>query len=581
MWQQLPPLALPSPVFALATGRNKVWAGGVGGVACYSADGAHEAWEQGSATLPLSAVTTLLFLDGFLLAGGSEGIAYSYDNGATWQQAEVEDGMVSVVALVASPNFSSDQTAVAATLDQGIIRTNDGGRTWINASFGLESMEVSALAWGAGATVMAATSDGMYRSRDAGRAWRRIYASEELDIEALVFLPDGVIVAALGKGGLLCSQDDGRHWLLNDQGFQDVQALALCVIPAGTLFLGTLERGLLRSDDAGATWQVVHERAVHVCIQGAGNMYAGTDTGLSMSSDDGLTWSELPTPPLHDLRALLVHEECLLLAGTYSGIVRAAPAAGWEPLERVPQPLTAFAFMPDNALLLSGPDGLVRLSFVDGTQQSLMKGPAGQVAHITLRRVNAVSHIWVASTDGTSLLHSADEGATWQPLPAPFGVLPLVALQAVADRLLAATYDPRQYRICLWYSTDDGKTWIRSMEVSTNWPVVATCTQPPALSIASILFFEHAAGKWQQVTVGHDGSPVRRVLGVQIAEKNILLALTTTGILRSEDMGETWQQENAGLPVSPILDIAITGTTLFVLLAGAQVWQRDLQETLP
>lgn len=578
LWQQLPALTLPSPVLALAGRGNKLWAGGVGGVACYPASEARGTWEPVAATLPLSSVTALLALDGLLLAGGSEGVAYSFNSGMTWQQAKLEDGIVAVTAFAASPNFASDQTAVAATLANGVVRTTDSGRTWMNASFGLESLEVTALAWETDASLLTATKDGMYRSRDAGRAWRRVYADEGLEIEAFVALADGTILAARADGGILASHDESRHWAIDGLRSQHVQAISLSVTATGTLLLGTLERGLLRSSHESTSWQRVDDRVVYTCAQIKGHLYAGTDTGVIFSSDDGLTWSELPCPPVHDLRTLLLREDSLLLAGTHSGIVRASPASGWEYLEGIPQPLTACAFAPDNALFLSSPAGLVRLSLEGGTPQMLVEGQAGQVAHITTRQSGESWYIWAASADGARLLHSIDGGASWKQLHAPFGILPLIALQAVSDRLCAATYDPRQHQVCLWYSVDDGETWVRSLEAGTMWPVVAASRSPAALSLGNKLLLERSPGQWQQVTVGNDGGGIRRVLGIQSGEKSILYVLTTTGLQRSEDMGETWQQDNANMPGNQIIDVAAVGTTLYVLLSGGRVWKRALSE---
>lgn len=581
LWQQLPPPALSASVFALAAGRDRLWAGGVGGVASCSLAEVQEVqslWQPGIAALPLSAVTALLALDEVLLAGGSEGVAYSFDGGQSWRQAELEDGLAAIMALAASPNFASDRTALAATLENGLLRTNDGGRTWVNASFGLESLEVSALSWASASTLLAATSDGIYRSRDAGRAWRRIYIDESdagMAVAALTTLPNGTILAALESGGLLLSHDNGKHWQTSHPGLA-VSALALSVTSTGALLLGTVS-GLWRSDDAGASWQMVHEQAVQICAQHAAQIYAGHIEGVSVSSDDGRTWRALPCPPLHDLRVLLAAPDHLLLAGIYTGIVDATPTRGWLPLrDIIPVELTACKLLSDETLLLSSSTGLIRLSLLDGSQQTLLAGAAGHVAHIALRQGDGRGDIWVAQGDGTGLRHSSANGANWRALPTPFGILPLVALEAVADRLLAATYDPRQYQVCLWYSTDDGQTWVRSLEASTRWPLVATCAQPAAVSIGNLLFLERNAGQWQKVTVGHDGGAIRRVLGLRLADRTLLFVLTTSGIQCSEDLGATWRQENEGLPVEHIVDLALAGTTLSVLLTGGRVWQRAL-----
>jgi photosystem II stability/assembly factor-like uncharacterized protein len=578
LWQQLPPLVLPSPVLALAAWRETLWVGGVGGVARCNLSGEQRTWAPEVATLLLAPVTALLALDGLLLAGGSGGIAYSYDNGTSWRPAELEDGVVSVTAFAASPAFASDHTLIAATLANGLVRSNDGGHTWTNASFGLNSLEVTALSWISGATVLAATSDGIYRSGDAGRGWRLVHADDELEIESFVGLPDRTILALRVNGGWLRSQDAGKRWQPREADGQDLQVSSCFVTPTGALLLGTLERGLLRSVDAGANWQSVSGQTVYAgaCVQDG--IYIGTDIGVRYSADDGLTWGELPCPPVHDVRTLLTHHEQLLLTGTYSGALAATPASTWRRLADVPQPLTACAFAPDGGLLLSGPEGLTHLSLEDGTRQTLLAGEQGQVAHLVIRAQGAGTQIWTASADGTRLLRSADGGANWQQLPAPFGILPLVAMQAIADRLLAATYDPRQYRVCLWYSTDGGENWVRSIEAGTGWPLVSSCPQPAAFSIGNVLFLEQAPGQWRQAVVGSDGSPVRRVLSFQQDGEPVFLALTTSGIQRSDDGGASWRPVSTDLPGEQMLDIALVGEALYVLLTAGRVCRRVLRE---
>ena len=592
LWRQLSLPVVPMPVYALAVNREQLWAGGLGGVASYALTGTQEElanqWEPGVAALPLSAVTALLALDEVLLAGGSEGIACSYDRGQSWRQAELDDGLASITALAASPDFAHDRRALAATLATGILRTDDGGRTWMNASFGLESLEVNALCWADQATVLAATSAGIYRSRDAGRSWRRLYESvdgEGREVEALAVHPAGTLLAALASGELLLSRDNGKHWEISlpEPG---AQALSLCVTATGALLYGTLEHGLLRSEDVGKTWQTVYTQAIHTGIAfrsrvsaestEAVPLYIGSDIGVSVSYDDGCSWRELSCPPLHDLRHVLARQDHLLLTGIYTGAVEATSAQTWRPLEDVPPLLGASCFLGQDLLLLSTSAGLEQRSLTSGARSMLLAGEKGQVAYIAQRQVNEALHLWVSGVDGASLLHSADGGEHWSPLDAPFGVLPLVALEAVAQRLVAATYDPRQQQVCLWYSHDEGKSWIRSLEAATRWPIVATCKLPAAVGIGNILFLEQEAWRWQQVVVPGNGSAIRRVLGFERDGPPGLLVLTTGGIQRSDDLGQTWQPEHDGLPLEQIVDLAYAGKTLSVLLTGGRVWQRDL-----
>lgn len=577
IWQQLPALAPPSPVFALALQRDILWAGGVGGLASRSLPIQEQGkWRSYSGILPLSSVSVLLALDSLLLVGGSEGIAYSSTGGVAWQLAELEDSVASIIAFAASPRFADDATAVAATLTNGILRTNDGGRSWRNASFGLESMEVTALTWENGSNVLAATGDGIYRSRDAGRAWRRIFTEEDLEIEALVMLSDKILLAASASQGLLRSHDEGRSWV-RVPGLTDTQAVSLCLTPAGALLLSTLERGLLRSVDAGETWQTVDFHIVNVYqSQDKQTLFTGTDQSISISLDGGLTWSELPPPPVSDLQTLLSHKDSLLVTSRYSGIVY-TNSKKWESLEQTPSQISTSAFAPDGTLLVSGPEGLLRLSSHEQTRQTLLPGEAGHIKHITFRQEGNTWRIWAIAADNKQLLQSADGGTDWQTLSAPFGVLPVVALQAASDRLFAATYDPRLHRAQVWYSTDNGQNWIQSLEAQTSWPIVATCSFPAALSVGNVLFLEQSTGHWKQISVGGRGEAIRRILGIQLEKQLLLFVLTTAGLQRSDDLGETWQYQDSGLAGEQILDIAGSGTTLTVLLNEGRIWQRDIQ----
>ncbi len=574
-WQQLPPIVSPSPVFALAAGQGEIWTGGVGGIASYPATDTSAVWQSRIARLPLSSVTALLYQDGLLLAGGIEGIACSWDGGINWQSAQLEEGMASITAFAASPQFNTDQTVVAATLANGILRSADGGRTWSNATFGLESFEVNTLAWGPGSTLLAGTIDGLYRSPNAGRAWRRLSIDEEASVEAIAFLPDGAFLATLEAGGLLRSDAGGVHWYVDNSVGQDIHAISLLVTAQQTLLMSTIEQGLLRSTDGGASWHPTYAHIVLSLAAEQNTLYAGSDNGVSVSDDDGLTWRELGCPPIHDLRQLFLYKQQPLVTGAYAGIMCYTSEQTWSSIADLPQPLTAVAILPDDTLLLSSPTGLLHVADDGKTQQTVMQGQTGQVARITVRQDGATWRIWAGSADGTRLLRSDDNGTTWQALPAPFGVLPLAALHATAERLIAATYDPRQYRVCIWSSTDNGETWERAMEAETKWPIVATYqhSMSGGFAIGDMLFLQRIGGQWSRSNVGSEAGAVRRIISAQQHGKTVLLALTTTGIQRSEDEGATWQHDDEGLPVEQIMDIATTDTTLSILLTAGRVWQ--------
>ena len=171
------------------------------------------------------------------------------------------------------------------------------------------------------------------------------------------------------------------------------------------------------------------------------------------SQDGGETWTDLPPPPLHDLHRIQVIDGLPVISGTSSPAVINDPAGGWSILSTMPLPLTGLLASPLGALLASTPHGLYRSDDRGGTWSAVVPGTAGCVTQMTF---GAEGRGWAGVTPDGGLLRTEDDGRTWKRLAAPFGVLPLVALQALSGSLIAATYDERQHAVAIWRSEDAG-----------------------------------------------------------------------------------------------------------------------------
>ncbi|MBC8160574.1 MAG: hypothetical protein H7Z42_05070 [Roseiflexaceae bacterium] len=567
-WNHLPPILVTTPVLALAAGPDGLWASGPGGVAWHPSG---SEWHSRISGLPLTDVAALVYTGGWLIAGGAEGIARSKDGGLSWQAADILGDATAVAAIVASPSFREDTTALAATLGGGIIRSEDAGRSWKPATFGLQEFEVIALAWGTGEQLLAATSDGVYRSPNAGRAWRLGAGSEGEVIAAVAFLPDGTALAALEQGGLLRSNDTGETWQPWGDLPAQLEATALHVTPEGVILLGSTG-GALRSLDGGQSWAQILDQPIYTFAADANSMYAGTAEGIvglwadMAANPDTPEWRSLDRPPLHDLRRLHIVDGQPLVAG-----IRTPPVVlhngEWQALDATPLPLSALTHGPHATLWTSSPAGLHRSTNGGYTFTTVIAGAAGSMARITFRPDGSG---FAGSADGQRLLRTSDGGTTWQQLASPFGVLPLAALQAMPGLLIGGTYDPRRKIAQLWRSFDEGQNWERGSEVQTDWPVVATSAAPPLITLGGVMFRHQ--NRWDRLAVGTEPGGVRRIIGGAA----LLLALTTTGVYRSEDDGVSWQHDDDGLPVAQVMDIAIDGATLYVLMAGGLVWTRAL-----
>ena len=557
-WQYYPPIPIPSPVMALAIAGEKIWAGGFSGVACYEAG-----WRLLSANLSLASVTALCYTGGWLVAGGPDGIARSADGGSRWENAEIDGSSAPIASLVTAPDFSHEPVLLAATIGGGVLRSENAGRTWKYVNFGLQNFDVFGISWRTDDVVLAATADGIYRSNNGGRAWRAARGTEGFGFTAVIFLSNGNALAAIDTGGLIRSVDGGSSWQPYAVLAEDVQVMTMMAKDGGVL-LGTARNGTLFLFEGGV--EALDEAGALAFASEGSRMVAGLPDGAGLIS--GKIISRLPSPPLHDLRILLITRGNPLSAGLYSGVWTWRDKNGWGSLE-TPEMVTALVDAPDGVLVISGSSGLLRSVDGGSTWQSCFPGEEGIVARITFR-TDGVG--WAGSADGARLLRTRDSGLTWERLASPFGVMPLVALQVAPDRLFAATYNPPRQTAQLWYSLDDGDSWLRGAEARTNWPVVATSGDPALITLGGNLFLLQADGSWGSRKVGEMGSGVRRIA----SDGETILALTNSDLLRTVDRGILWTIEPDHPPLDEILDIAIDNGKLYLLLTGGRVCARAL-----
>ncbi|MDA9728607.1 hypothetical protein N9U46_01455, partial [Acidimicrobiaceae bacterium] len=179
---------------------------------------------------------------------GLQGVYRTYDNGKTW--IETNTGFVGseVVDIVTA----LDGTMYATTYNLGIFKSIDGGKNWGFASFGIKSWYGMQLATHPedADTVFSTTSGGVYKSTNAGESWRVIGGSDLCDDEeaggnchyhGIIIEKEAPFKVLVGSGGdqyskedvgLTGSEDNGESWRNSDDGFvRDVHVSKLIIDP--------------------------------------------------------------------------------------------------------------------------------------------------------------------------------------------------------------------------------------------------------------------------------------------------------------------------------------------------------------
>jgi photosystem II stability/assembly factor-like uncharacterized protein len=202
---------------------------------------------------------------------------------------------------------------------QYLFRTTDGGHSWQTISPDLSRNDKS-------------------KQQDSGGPITKDQASIEFYdlIFAVAESPKqkGLIWVGTDDGLIQLTRDDGKSWTnVTPKGLPEWAMVSLIEpspFDAGTAYaavdahkLDNFKPYIYKTTDFGKTWVTLtnglpdntYVHAVREDPKRKGMLYAGTETGIWVSFDDGAHWQslqlDLPTTPIHDL---IIHDDDLLVA---------------------------------------------------------------------------------------------------------------------------------------------------------------------------------------------------------------------------------------------------------------------------
>ena len=228
----------------------------------------------------------------------------STDQGRSWQKiavAPMKDGRIS--SFAASPAGKGIMYIAGAGV--GVLRSDDGGKTWVERNEGLASRDVIAVAAHTTQpdTAYAVLKDhGFYRSQDGGHSWRLMDRTSQQGLRQLIHsnmagsMQTGWLYVATSKGvrrvmdcfclwqpagklegqayavtyepgepkhlyaatekGLFSTPDGGENWVQMKAPTSEIVALVFA--RSSVLFAVDAEGDLYRSDDGGTKWMKVN-----------------------------------------------------------------------------------------------------------------------------------------------------------------------------------------------------------------------------------------------------------------------------------------------------------------------------------
>jgi len=276
-----------------------------------------------------------------------DGVYKSTDSGKTWEKVGLEKTM-HIARIIIHPK-NPDVVYVAAegalhgpTMERGIYRSLDGGKTWSNILFVNELTGCSELSmdknnplvlyaamwehqrkpW---KVISGGEGSGLFKSTDGGDSWKKIHKGlpEEKGKMAVAVCPSNsdkvycLVESDTHKelGGLFVSNNSGEKWTRVSGDHRLVQRawfyLEIFVDPLDEHTVYSLSSSALRSIDGGKTWERLtgthgdyHDLWINP--DNTKNMVVANDGGAAISFNRGRTWSaqdKMPTAQFYRVNA--------------------------------------------------------------------------------------------------------------------------------------------------------------------------------------------------------------------------------------------------------------------------------------
>ncbi len=145
-----------------------------------SSDGGRQwsAWNFGLMDLRIlcMAVSPNFASDEMLFAGTQSGIFRSTNGGRAWREVELPVGFTTILSLALSPNFAQDATIFAGTEKRGLLRSMNGGQTWVRLAKSELSGPINGVLVGPNYSkipdLLALQGGALFISQDSGKTWK-------------------------------------------------------------------------------------------------------------------------------------------------------------------------------------------------------------------------------------------------------------------------------------------------------------------------------------------------------------------------------------------------------------------------
>ena len=359
------------------------------------------------------------------------------------------------VAIAVSPNYSQDQTIMAATgylsIKQGVyalLESTDGGVNW---SFvpGLPNVgQMVGIAFSPNysqdQTIFAAAAGGLVRSQNQGASWSLLSQQSFLSVALSPnFAADNTLFLVSGTNTILMSTNSGQSLTQVPSPSSLTAGLSVIAVSPDyavdhTIMVGSVADGIFKSNNAGSTWTLVTSGLQIPSVTAITyspdftkdtTVFAGTSGfGFLVSTNGGNSWT-LSNVGLTDLNVTSIalsptyprNPDMWVTSATNGVSLSTNKGSSWTPQPIVSRELsdlasthyTGLAPTPNGELFLAMFEGLWSSSSTNISWQYIDTVPTRLIRTINLSSNFASDQTLFSDTYGGGILWSTTGGSAW------------------------------------------------------------------------------------------------------------------------------------------------------------------------
>ncbi len=409
-----------------------------------------------------------------------KGVYQSTDFGTSW--AKTGTGPENVYRLAIDPD---DTDTLYAATAEGLFKTTNSGDDWSTGGIVFADRPVYAIAVDpeTPATLYAATDNGVYKTTDSAGSWSARTSgiakegTEGPFVREIAVHPDDPTIVYAGTysgtsndADIYRSTDSAGSWTQINRELSTTKVFSLAFDPSAssTVFAATGTLGVIKSTNSGLSWIEANESLLSTFVRciavnpDSADVYAGTGSGLFLSSDAGAAWSE--ASPNHDIYSIGVNPASsdMIYIGTNRGIfVSSDDGVSWTSLNNnlINPYVNEIVFDPEDTEIMyvaTSGDGVFKTA-TGGEIWMAVNDGLGSLTVTSLDISSLNADLLFAGTESSGIFKTTDGGAEWESLSLDGGAESVNSIAVKPDDpdvVYAATTGQGLFR-----TTDGGDTW--------------------------------------------------------------------------------------------------------------------------